>query len=40
MQSYTHTFLGTEEPEAELAVRGLQFGVGLLLRVVFCIRVR
>ena len=34
VQSYTHTFIGTEGPEAELAVRGLQFGIGLLLLIV------
>ncbi|HVH55439.1 MAG TPA: ABC transporter permease [Vicinamibacterales bacterium] len=34
VQSYTHTFIGTEGPEAELAVRGLQFGVCLLLLIV------
>lgn len=34
VQSYTHTFIGTEGPEAELAVRGLQFGVSLLLLIV------
>ena len=34
VQSFTHTFIGTEAPEAELAVRGLQFGLGLLLMLV------
>ncbi|MEO6236426.1 MAG: ABC transporter permease [Vicinamibacterales bacterium] len=34
VQSYTHTFIGTEGPDAELAVRGLQFGVNLLLLIV------
>jgi putative ABC transport system permease protein len=34
VQSFTHTFVGTEGPEAELAVRGLQFGISLLLFVV------
>ena len=34
VQSYTHTFIGSEGPEAEIAVRGLQFGVCLLLLIV------
>jgi predicted permease len=34
VQSYTRTFIGTEGPDAELAIRGLQFGVSLLLLVV------
>jgi len=34
VQSYTRTFIGTEGPESELAYRGLQYGVGLLLIVV------
>ncbi len=34
VQSYTHTFMGSEGPESELAVRGLQFGVCLLLIIV------
>ena len=34
LQSFTSTFIGTEEPEAEMAARGLQFGISLLLVVV------
>jgi predicted permease len=34
VQSYTKTFLGTEGADAELAVRGLQFGVSLLLFII------
>ena len=34
VQSFIHTFIGSEGPEAELAVRGLQFGVSLLLLIV------
>jgi predicted permease len=34
VQSFTHTFIGTEGPEAELAVRSTQFGVSLLLLIV------
>ncbi|HEV3484230.1 MAG TPA: FtsX-like permease family protein, partial [Vicinamibacterales bacterium] len=34
VQSYTHTFIGSEGPEAELAERSLQFGVSLLLLLV------
>ena len=34
VQSFTHTFIGTEGPEAELAVRAAQYGVSLLLLIV------
>jgi predicted permease len=32
--SYTHAFAGVEGPEVELAMRSMQFGVGLLLLIV------
>src|SRR3982750_4293363 len=31
---YTHAFIGIEGPEVELAVRGIQFEVGLLLVII------
>jgi putative ABC transport system permease protein len=34
VQSYAHTFIGTEDPESELMIRGIQLGVALLLLIV------